>query len=106
VPLLVVLLEAFAVFVTIAPDGVSACQLPPMPCPFASPAFASRAKRYSGRPAYVTWTFPSGRLTVPSSDAVTPGPGTGFAPAATSNGGHSVAHEPRQLTTFFRSDEY
>jgi hypothetical protein len=50
----VVPLEAFTAFVTIAPDGVSACQIPPTPCPFASPAFASPAKRYSGRPAYVT----------------------------------------------------
>ena len=41
----VVPLEAFTAFVTIAPDGVSACHVPPTPWPLTSPAFVSPEKR-------------------------------------------------------------
>ena len=34
-----------AAFVTGAPDGATACQIPPTPCPLTSPAFVSPEKR-------------------------------------------------------------
>jgi hypothetical protein len=49
--------------------------------------------------------LPSARFIVPSSDALTPGPATGFAPAETTSGGHDAAHAAAHVEVFFRSDE-
>jgi hypothetical protein len=44
-PELVVPDDVETIFVTTAPDGASACQMPPAPWPFTSPAFLSPEKR-------------------------------------------------------------
>src|SRR5207247_10471438 len=41
---------ALTPLVTIAPEGAIACQTPPPPCPFTSPAFLSPANRSKGMP--------------------------------------------------------
>ena len=56
-------------------------------------------------PRYVTWSFPSGRLTVPSHEEVTPGPAAGLAPGATRSGGQCALQALVHLTTFLASAE-
>ena len=84
---------------TIFPEGAIAYHSFSRPWPLIWPPFVSPANRYSAKPAYVTCVVPSGRLTVPSFEAVVPGPATGFLPAAIRTGGHCLAHAPLHLTT-------
>src|SRR3954451_23656885 len=79
---------------SLVPVGDSAAQCG-MAAPVTWPAFASFAKKYSGWCAKVTWSFPSLRLVVPTSDFESPWRATG-APLVR-NGGQRAAHAPAQV---------
>src|SRR4051812_4825637 len=74
--------------------------------PFASPGALSLAKKYSGRPLYVTWRVPSSSRVIVPSLPVSAVPPVGLAPAGTVSAGHfwrqASVHAllPLSLTSF------
>ena len=86
-------------------DGVGAAaavagttnQVPPTPCPAVSPAFLSPLKRYSGMPLNATCSDPSGRVMVPTADAVTPFPAVTCGDDTVKGGQVVMAQAPVQV---------
>jgi hypothetical protein len=77
---------------------VTTCHTPPkdmMPSPLASLGLLSPPYRYSGRPLSVTWS-PFAFVVDPR--PVTPAPGVGDIPAATTSGGQNMVHAPEHST--------